>query len=422
MKRNTHADWLRLDNAAKIYPATRSETWSAVFRMSAVLREAVDPEILRQSIDAAVKRFPSLYMQMRRGVFWYFLDRPPQGLAVHPQLEAEPPCQPLRDDEGVVFRVLYFNNRISVEFFHVLTDGFGALTFLKALVADYLTRCGLIRGPQEGVLSLNEDPLPREWEDSFYRYADAAARGSRSESHAWQIPGQPLRDTMVTQALMPLSAVKHAAHANQVSITEYIAGHLLSILYKHCTNDKPVKLSVPVNLRSFFPSQTLRNFSSYINITMDSQPESLAAACQSARTQLREQAQADILRNRLSLNVNSERNVLLRLAPLPLKDMTLRAAFAMYGESLFTTALSNIGGVNLPEAMREHIDYFDFILGKPYMNALAFALISFNDTMVLSITRRIRESWVERDLITALVADGIPVSLIANQEVTCHEV
>jgi len=34
--------WLRLDNAAKIYPAARRRTWSNVFRLSATLKEPVD--------------------------------------------------------------------------------------------------------------------------------------------------------------------------------------------------------------------------------------------------------------------------------------------------------------------------------------------------------------------------------------------
>ena len=36
------------------------------------------------------------------------------------------------------FRVRAFQNRIAVEFHHSLTDGTGAITFLRALVGEYL--------------------------------------------------------------------------------------------------------------------------------------------------------------------------------------------------------------------------------------------------------------------------------------------
>ncbi len=420
--RNTHPDWLRLDNAAKIYPATRTEEWSAVFRLAVVLKRDIDAELLKQSLDVAVRRFPSLYVQMRHGAFWYFLDRPPAGMVVRPEPESMPPCRPLRDADGVVFRVLYHGPRLSVEFFHVLTDGSGAMEFLKALTADYLTRCGLLDEPVSGVLSLHEDPLPREWEDSFARYADPAAHGSRAEPQAWQVPGQPLKQLMVTHGLCPVADIKRAAKAMGVTITEYLTGLLLTIYSGQKTDNRPVKIMIPVNLRNYFPSFTLRNFSSYVNVTQEEDTADVASACQLAHRQLTEQARADVLNHRMSLNVNSERNVFVRLAPLPIKRLVLKAAFAMYGENLFTASLSNLGLITLPEAMGRHIERFDFTLGAPYKNAHAFAVIGFGDTLTITVTRTIRESWVERALFSQLSAAGVPVSIIANQEVLPDEV
>ena len=42
-------NWMRLDNAAKIYPASMRRDWMAMFRLSATLVEPVDPEIGRAS-------------------------------------------------------------------------------------------------------------------------------------------------------------------------------------------------------------------------------------------------------------------------------------------------------------------------------------------------------------------------------------
>ena len=46
------ADWMRLDNAALIFPAVRRRDWTNVFRLSATLTEPVEPEVLQQAVDS----------------------------------------------------------------------------------------------------------------------------------------------------------------------------------------------------------------------------------------------------------------------------------------------------------------------------------------------------------------------------------
>ena len=64
---------MRLDNAAKIYPAARNQNWSNTFRLSATLTEDVDTAVLQQALEVTVPRFPSIAARLRRGLFWYYL-------------------------------------------------------------------------------------------------------------------------------------------------------------------------------------------------------------------------------------------------------------------------------------------------------------------------------------------------------------
>lgn len=66
--------WMRLDNAAKIYPAAKRRNWTNYFRLSATLTEEVDLNVLRAALDVTVRRFPSIAVRLRRGVFWYYLE------------------------------------------------------------------------------------------------------------------------------------------------------------------------------------------------------------------------------------------------------------------------------------------------------------------------------------------------------------
>ena len=133
------ADWMRLDNAALIFPAVRRRDWTNVFRLSATLTEPVEPEVLQQAVDALLPRFPSMYVSLHRGIFWYYL----QKLTKAPRVRQDGAC-PLIHMTGAELRkcglrVLYYENRIAVECFHALTDGSGGMVFLKTLTAAYLS-------------------------------------------------------------------------------------------------------------------------------------------------------------------------------------------------------------------------------------------------------------------------------------------
>ena len=120
-------EWFKLDNAAKIYPAAKSRNWTALFRLSATLTEPVDPAILHEAQKSTLKRFPSFALKLRRGMFWYYLERMEGEPAL--QQDVANPCvrMDLRENRGFMFRVRYHENRIAVEIFHVLTDGTGGL-------------------------------------------------------------------------------------------------------------------------------------------------------------------------------------------------------------------------------------------------------------------------------------------------------
>ncbi|MBQ2118790.1 MAG: hypothetical protein II192_07000, partial [Clostridia bacterium] len=134
----TEKKWMRLDNAAKIYPAAKRRKWTSLFRLSADLDREIDPAVLARAAEVTVKRFPSINVRLGEGLFWYYLeenDAPPL-----PREDGEAPCLLMKKAElkRCAFRILYYRSRIAVEFFHSLTDGTGGMIFLKNLVAEYL--------------------------------------------------------------------------------------------------------------------------------------------------------------------------------------------------------------------------------------------------------------------------------------------
>lgn len=134
--------WYPLDDAAKIYPMSMTDGWMSVFRLSAYLDAPVEPSLLQLALDLTMPRFPFFATKIKRGVFWHYIDGVKRRFTVQP--ETELPCAPMNVAAGdsQSFRVLYYGRRVSVEFFHILTDGTGGLAFLTALLWEYLRLSG----------------------------------------------------------------------------------------------------------------------------------------------------------------------------------------------------------------------------------------------------------------------------------------
>ncbi|MDN6329708.1 MAG: alcohol acetyltransferase [Brachybacterium sp.] len=132
--------WVRLDNASNIFPAARSDVDPKVFRLGAELDHEVDPALLQAALEETYERFPLYHAVLRRGVFWYYL----QDSDLQPEVtaETEQVCAPLywADRRTLLFRVVHHRRRVSLEVFHALSDGTGALWFLTDLLSTYTRR------------------------------------------------------------------------------------------------------------------------------------------------------------------------------------------------------------------------------------------------------------------------------------------
>ena len=68
------ASWRRLDNSAKIFPIASSKKYSSVFRLSAVLKERVNPKTLKMAVKIALDKIPSFKVKLKKGLFWYYFE------------------------------------------------------------------------------------------------------------------------------------------------------------------------------------------------------------------------------------------------------------------------------------------------------------------------------------------------------------
>lgn len=416
--------WLRLDNAAKIYPAARRRNWSNVYRQSVTLCEEVDVPILQSALDVTVKRFPSIAARLRRGVFWYYLQQIPQAPAVR-QENSYPLVRMDREEmRRCAFRVVVYHNRIAVEYFHSLTDGTGALIFLKTLTAEYLEqKYGITVPPEHGVLDRREEPKEEELEDSFPKYASKVC-ASRKDTNAWHMWGEPQPGGFLHQVCfqVPVQPVLDAAHGHEVSLTVFLSAVMMMAMQnlqkekEPPQRRKPIKLLIPVNLRRLFPSRTLRNFAMYTIPELDSRlgEYTFEEICKVVQHKMGLEVTAKHMSTVIATNVRDEQNLAVRLIPLPIKNMVMKAIFDSVGERKSCLSLSNLGAVQLPEVMKPYIQRLDFILGVQAAAPYNCGVLSYGDTLYINFIRNIRDAELERHFHAVLRDMGIPVLVESN--------
>ena len=417
--------WIKLDNAAKIYPPIRKKNWSAMFRISAELTDEVDPEILEVAQKHILKRFPSFGCRLEKGFFWYYLERidgaPPVTKDVYnPMRKLDPD-----DNNGFMYRLLYYKKRIAVEFFHVLSDGTGGLTFFLSLLNEYVfLKYGKRGDSSKYILRCDEAPVPEEYEDSFLKYSPDESL-SRREAPSYHTSGTPAPNDklFIISAKVSTDQLKEAAKNHNMTLGAFIAALMLYSVYRKQRAEKSsrkrkklLKVSVPINLRNYFKSTTVRNFSSYVNVGIESKlgEYSFDEICEQVKHQLALHLNKKELAARFSANVSAERNIIVRIMPLFLKIIALKIVYMFQGDRYFASQISNLGLVELPDEIEPYISRLDLILGRSQELRSDCAVISFKGNTYLNFSRTTVEADIEKYFLCDLVKMGVHVYIESN--------
>ena len=425
MSREKKLRWMRLDNAAKIYPAARNQTWSNVFRLSASLKDEIDLSVMQSALDVTVRRFPSIAARLRRGTFWYYLQQLEQAPVIRQELSYPLARVSRAEARQCALRVIVYKNRVAVEFFHSLTDGNGGLVFLKTLVAEYLQqKYGIAVPTGDGILGRLEEPSAEELEDSFQKYA-APVSASRKEDDAWRLTGTPEPDGYLNWTCLEFSAreVVEKAHAYGVTVTAFLCAAMMQAIQQlqkeqvpNVRRRKAIKVQIPVNLRPIFPSRSLRNFALYTTPQIDPclGEYSFDEICRVVTHWMGLEITPRQMGMRIAANVSAEKILAVKLMPLFLKNIIMKAVFKAVGERKTCLSLSNLGAVKLPEVMAEHVQRLDFILGVQATAPYNCGIVSYKDKLCISFIRNTREPQLESAFFRVMQELGLSAEVRSN--------
>jgi len=174
-----------------------------------------------------------------------------------------------------------------------------------------------------------------------------------------------------------------------------------------------IRLEIPVDMRRYYPSETMRNFSLFLSPEIDfglgeySFDEVLKIVHHSVQL-LKNSKQ---LGRQISRNVGSELNPFIRYMPLFIKDMILSSVYSRLGESLHSGVISNLGQVELSPQLVPHIESLQLLLSPNHVMKKSCGVLSMDDRLFITFARVIEERRLERLFFTHLADRGIPVSL-----------
>ncbi|MFA0815131.1 MAG: hypothetical protein ACC608_05025 [Anaerofustis sp.] len=421
----THAaeqKWYRLDNAAKIYPAVLSENDSCVFRVAANLYSDVKPAVLQQAVADLKPRFPMMYVRLRSGLFWNYYESNEKVPLVKPESCLMNQTIHPHKNNGYDFTIFYYANRISLEVFHSLCDGTGAMEFLKAVLFRYFELLGISSDASGKALTVYEHPSIGELEDSFAQnYQSGKKRNRTKVTNAYQIRGTRFStENGIGVINGKIDARRFAASAKEhgATVTQYLAALLTYAIWQSDgfakTSKRPINICIPVNLRKYFNSHSLRNFSLIFHTSTQCGGKKLTFddILETIKQDFREELTLDKLQEMLNANVSIEKT----LAPFPLflKKIGIRIGTSLLGDKIKTCTISNLGKIDLPAELNDKIKDFDFCLPVGNGSTHSVSVATHNNRMTVSFARRIYETEVERVFFSLISELGIPVEIQSN--------
>jgi hypothetical protein len=420
MTRKKPIEWTKLDNAAKIFPPTTNEKDTKVFRFVSELKDEVDKDILQSSMERTVELFPMYKSVLRSGVFWYYFESTELVPVVSEEYKL--PCSMLYhpNRKSLLFEVTYYRNRINLEIYHALTDGTGALGFFKTMLYFYIT---------ERYQKDFEDRLPKldydasfsqKMDDSFLKHYTGYNKPNRIKiTKAYRITGRRSIDNRikVIEGVMPVKNILELSHRYHTTLTVYLTALFIKAIYQEMparSRKYPVVLSVPVNLRTYFPSVTARNFFGTINIRYEfgKSKDELGDIIEVVKMEFERELTEEKLREHMNRLSSLEHNAIMRVVPLVLKDKILRFATYLNNKGI-TATLSNVGKITMNEELTPYINMFNcfFSARRPQIG-----MCSFKDRLVISFASPYLGTDIQMNFFRMLSEEGVDITIASNSK------
>lgn len=420
-KKEKNLYWRRLDNSAKIFPISAGKKYSTVFRLSAVLKEKVNPNVLAKAVKMALETYKSFKVRMKSGFFWYYLEENLKNPII--EEEKDYPCQYInpRTNNNYLFKVTYFENKINIDIYHALTDGNSGSTFFKEIIYNYLE----LMYPEVFIEERNSrkiEDIEYNTEDSYMKNYDKKAKSNASSKKAYILKGEKIRLGAVSaiHEIINLDDLKKESKKYEATITQYLTAVLIYSIYeenyKKNKSKKPIKVCIPVNLKKYFMSKTMSNFFSYITLEAnmeDKNMDTFEKILEFVKSDFKNRLKEEEIIKTMSANVKLGNNPIVKIVPLVLKKLLVRLSYIEI-RKYTTITFSNIGRFGIIGKYQDYIDYFLMLIAPESVEKIKCSSCSFENKMVFTFTSILDDNKIQKRFYEFLKNKKIRVEIESN--------
>ena len=414
--------WRRLDNSAKIFPISAGKKYSTVFRLSVVLKEKVNPNVLEEAVNTALDEYQSFRVRMKTGFFWYYFEYNPKNPII--EEESDYPCKYInpKTNNNYLFKVTYFENKINIDIFHSLTDGNSGAIFFKEIIYNYLELMYpevFVETRKARKISQN---LEYTTEDSYMKNYDKKAKSNASSRKAYVLKGNKIKLGAVSaiHEIIDLEDLKRETKKYEATITQYLTAVLIYSIYeenyKKANGKKPIKVCIPVNLKKYFPSKTISNFFSYITLEADiknGKLDTFKEIIEFVKKDFKKRLTEEEIIKTMSGNVKLGNHPFIKIVPLELKKLLVRLSYIEI-RKYTTITYSNIGRIGIIGKYQDYIDYFLMLIAPEPVEKIKCSSCSFENKMVFTFTSILDNNKIEKRFYEFLRDNKIKVEIESN--------
>ncbi|MBQ6066819.1 MAG: hypothetical protein IJK89_08350 [Clostridia bacterium] len=409
-------DRIKLDTPSIMFTSLTSKTWGRTFGFCAVLSNGeIEPELVRQACRDIAPCYPHVFTNLRKGFFWNY--QVPAGSEINLYEKSRRTIKPIgyRYDGKPDFRITWSGSRITFEAAHCLGDGKGLLRFFAALITRYAQLKSGDPAPFTPETSAEEAT-----ENSFDRYYQKDGERDRSRPEQAHHLNVAFHEGLpeIVYAAMPVDKVKEKAHEKRMTVTEYLAAVLILGVIRSEPEpiDKPVTVFVPVNLRRFFPSNTMRNF--VVQTEIKFYPEgkrdyTLDFVCEKTAKRLKQQLTKEHLQAVVNKFGALAGNPAVGIVPNCVKRPVMRF-LQRKGHEAATTIFTNLGQIELPEHLKDVVADLRFINGdtRYYGLASTVSCVSCGNRLNLCWSQATQDKRWLTECIAILNEEGVPAEIL----------
>ena len=413
------AYWRKLDDQAKVFTLASNKKYSSIYRLSVLLKENIDKELLQKATELAISKYRAYKVKLKTGLFWYYFEE--NELLPVVSEEVDYPFKKINDkaNNEYLFKVTYFHKKINLEVFHALTDGNGAILFLNEIVYRYLE----MKYPNE--IPEHKKEFRRMSEDTEDAYKKSYVKKrvkTKKIKKAYMLQGEELDkgEYGITHNIINLKELKEYARSVGCSLSEYlvalIAYSIYETNYRIYNGKRPINISVPINLKKYIKTETISNFFSYMQVSVALKEKKVYTfddVLILVKKEFEKKLILDKILSTITKDAGSTNNIFVRIVPLVLKKLAFRIG-SMQVKRKFTTSFSNVGIVSVEDEYKPYVDGYFVILSPDWAEKIKCGIVSYENDIVVTFSTILKDNLVENKFKELLKERNISVRIEGN--------